>query len=84
MRNARHRLSAAQCMEHPWLMERDIGTEVGDTPSCISISYNIYMKAAFIYNVLTTHQVISRVKLRQFQARRKWQRCDHIASDINP
>ena len=42
MRNARHRLSAAQCMEHPWLMERDIGTEVGDTPSCIDIQGLIY------------------------------------------
>lgn len=39
MRNARHRLSAAQCMEHPWLMEQDIGTEVGDTAIYI---YNIY------------------------------------------
>ena len=39
MRNARHRLSAAQCMEHPWLMEQDIGTEVGDTVIYI---YNIY------------------------------------------
>ena len=84
MRNARHRLSAAQCMEHPWLMEQDIGTEVGTQQSTfiISIIY-ISMKAAFIYNVVITHQVISRVKLRQFQARRKWQRCQHIASHIN-
>ena len=35
MRNARHRLSAAQCMEHPWLMEQDIGTEVGDTEAAV-------------------------------------------------
>ena len=81
MRNARHRLSAAQCMEHPWLMERDIGTEVGTHPAVYHL-YS-YMKVGFIYNVVTTHQVISRVKLRQFQARRKWQRCDHITSYIN-
>ena len=47
------------------------------------INIFISMKAAFIYNVVITHQVISRVKLRQFQARRKWQRCQHIESHIN-
>jgi len=45
MKNGRNRMTATQCLEHPWLLEQDIGTEV-----------------------------LSKVKLRQFLARRRWQR----------
>jgi len=45
MKNPRTRLTASQCLEHSWLMEEDIGTEI-----------------------------LPNVKLRQFQARRKWQK----------
>merc|ERR1712110_1146311 len=43
-----NRLTASQCLEHPWLLEQDIG-----------------------------HETLSKTKLRQFLARRKWQRCGH-------
>ena len=65
MKNGRSRMTATQCLEHPFLMEQDIGRAVLPKVGGGGGDGGGWMLRMFSL----------KVKLKQFQARRKWARC---------